>query len=97
MQERIGLPLPDIEILTLCRFGIGEQVAYMQKLFWLRGIITVVQVSWGHRLPLVVGPASTLLVGLVESTSARVPMARVPQFVGLSSALSMLALFLVIR
>ncbi len=38
-----------------------------------------------------------LLVGLVESTSARVPMSRVPQFVGLSSALSMLALFLVIR
>jgi len=41
--------------------------------------------------------ALALLVGLVESTSARLPMTRVPQFVGLSSALSMLALFLVIR
>lgn len=36
-------------------------------------------------------------VGLVESTSARLSMLRVPQFVGLSSALSLLALFLVIR
>jgi len=39
----------------------------------------------------------TLAVGLVESTSARLSMLRVPQFVGLSSALSLLALFLVIR
>jgi len=39
----------------------------------------------------------TLVVGLVESTSARLSMLRVPQFVGLSSALSLLALFLVIR
>lgn len=38
-----------------------------------------------------------LAVGLVESTSARLSMLRVPQFVGLSSALSLLALFLVIR
>ncbi len=49
---------------------LAEQVAYMQKLFWLLGAVTVVQVLWGHRLPLVVGPASTLLVGLVASASA---------------------------
>ena len=50
--------------------GIGEQITYMRKLFWLMGVVTVVQVCWGHRLPLVVGPASTLLVGLVASVSA---------------------------
>ncbi len=71
----VSLPSVIIMGMVVARLhftGIGEQVAYMRKLFWLMGIITVVQVYWGHRLPLVVGPASTLLVGLVASASAGV-------------------------
>lgn len=43
------------------------QVLTMQKLFALMGAVTIVQPLWGHRLPLVVGPASTLLVGMVAA------------------------------
>ena len=71
----VSLPSVIIMGMVVARLhftGIGEQIAYMQKLFWLMGAVTVVQVYWGHRLPLVVGPASTLLVGLVASVSAGV-------------------------
>lgn len=47
--------------------GLGEQAFYLQKLFALTGLITVIQVILGHRLPLVVGPATVLLVGLTAS------------------------------
>ena len=41
----------------------------MQKLFVLGGVFLVVQILWGHRLPLIIGPASVLLVGIVSSLS----------------------------
>lgn len=49
---------------------IAQQSFYMQKLFGLVGVATVVQVLWGHRLPLVVGPATILLVGITASLSS---------------------------
>lgn len=49
---------------------LTAQIFYMQRLFGLMGAVTVLQVLWGHRLPLVVGPASTLLVGLVATVSS---------------------------
>lgn len=45
----------------------GQQIFYLQKLFALMGAATVIQTVWGHRLPLVVGPASTLLVGVIAA------------------------------
>lgn len=47
-------------------------VWYMQKLFAVMGVATVIQVLAGHRLPLVIGPASTLLVGLLASLASGV-------------------------
>lgn len=44
-----------------------SQILYMQKLFVLGGVFLVVQILWGHRLPLIIGPASVLLVGIVSS------------------------------
>ncbi len=41
----------------------------MQKLFVLGGVFLIVQVLWGHRLPLIIGPASVLLIGIVSSLS----------------------------
>lgn len=50
--------------------GIAEQTFYLQKLFAVTGIATVAQVLLGHRLPLVVGPASVLLVGIISANAS---------------------------
>ncbi|MDL2216406.1 purine/pyrimidine permease [Desulfovibrio sp. OttesenSCG-928-M14] len=73
----VSLPCVVIMGLIVARLqglDLAEQVFSMQKLFALVGAVTVIQVLWGHRLPLVVGPASTLLVGIVASSAAG-PMA----------------------
>lgn len=41
------------------------QVLYVQKLFFVTAVAMLVQLLWGHRLPLVIGPAAVLLVGIV--------------------------------
>ncbi len=46
-----------------------SQIFYMQKLFALGGVFLIIQVMWGHRLPLIIGPASVLLIGIVSSLS----------------------------
>lgn len=51
---------------------VAMQTLYMQKIFAVMGITTIAQVLWGHRLPLVIGPASVLLVGILASLSAGV-------------------------
>ena len=48
----------------------GEKLFYAQKLFAVMGITGLVQVLWGHRMPLVVGPAAVLLVGVLSSLGA---------------------------
>lgn len=48
----------------------GAQIFYIQKLFGVMGITMIVQVLWGHRLPLVIGPASVLLIGVLAAMSA---------------------------
>lgn len=40
------------------------QIFYMQKLFGVMGIAMTAQVLWGHRLPIIIGPASVLLIGI---------------------------------
>lgn len=42
-------------------------VFYLQKLFLVTGILMGVQVLWGHRLPLLTGPATVLLIGILAS------------------------------
>ena len=56
-------------------FGADQaaQVLYMQKLFLVLGLTMLVQAVAGHRLPLVSGPASVLLIGIVASSSASMP------------------------
>lgn len=34
---------------------VAEQTFYLQKLFGIMGIAMIVQVLWGHRLPLIIG------------------------------------------
>lgn len=49
-----------------------DQVIYLQKLFFVTASALLVQLLWGHRLPLIIGPASVLLVGIVASQGSDV-------------------------
>lgn len=46
-----------------------EQLIYMQKTFFVTALALLIQVLWGHRLPLVIGPAAVLLVGVVAGSA----------------------------
>lgn len=48
----------------------AEKLFYAQKLFAVMGVTGLVQVLWGHRMPIVVGPAAVLLVGVISSLGA---------------------------
>lgn len=52
---------------------VAEQTFYLQKLFGVIGIAMIVQVLWGHRLPLIIGPASVLLIGILSTVSSGIP------------------------
>lgn len=45
----------------------GETVFFTQKLFAVMGITMIAQALWGHRLPLVAGPAAVLLMGVLAA------------------------------
>ena len=47
----------------------AAQTLYLQKLALVSGATMVAQVLWGHRLPLVAGPAAVLLIGVVSSAA----------------------------
>ena len=49
---------------------VAMQTLYLQKLYVVVGIVMVVQALWGHRMPLVVGPAAVLIVGILSAQSA---------------------------
>jgi xanthine/uracil permease len=46
---------------------LGEQVIYLQKTFFMTGAAILAQLFWGHRLPLQMGPAAILFVGIAAS------------------------------
>jgi xanthine/uracil permease len=50
----------------------ANQARYLQKLFAASGLISIAQITLGHRLPLVIGPATVLMVGLAASAGASV-------------------------
>ncbi|MGD0487133.1 MAG: solute carrier family 23 protein [Syntrophorhabdales bacterium] len=45
----------------------SAQISYLQKLAFVIGIVLVSQVLLGHRLPLIIGPSTVLLVGMIAS------------------------------
>lgn len=50
--------------------GLADQIFYTQKLFGIIGLGLIAQVLWGHRMPMVMGPASVLLVGVMAVISS---------------------------
>lgn len=77
----LGLQWAFITISTIIILGkvigaihfadLQEEILYLQKLFFLTGATLIVQLLWGHRLPLISGPAAVLLIGMISSQGAR--------------------------
>ena len=49
----------------------AEKILYTQKAFALVGSAIIVQALCGHRLPIVVGPAAVVLVGIITALSSQ--------------------------
>lgn len=47
----------------------GEMVSFTQKLFAVCGLAIIAQVLFGHKMPLVAGPAAVLLMGVIAAVS----------------------------
>lgn len=45
----------------------SERTAYLQKLFFAAALFTLIEVLAGHRLPLVFGPSTIILIGIIGS------------------------------
>ena len=43
------------------------QTAYLQKMAFVIAIFLVLEILWGHRLPLIMGPSSVILIGIISS------------------------------
>ena len=58
-----------IGMLAKLQFGddIQMQTSYLQSVYFVLGLTMLVQAFWGHRLPLVVGPAAVLIVGILSA------------------------------
>ena len=46
----------------------GQMLFFTQKLFAVMGITMIVNALWGHRLPLIAGPAAVLLMGVLAAS-----------------------------
>ncbi len=49
--------------------GITDQTIYLQKMSFMVAVALFTQIFWGHRLPLVVGPSTVLLIGIIASSN----------------------------
>jgi len=47
---------------------LGDQMVYLQKLTFVMAAALVGQIFWGHRMPLIIGPSTILLIGIMVST-----------------------------
>lgn len=68
----LAISLPGVLIIgkvvgTLHFSQPGEQILYLQKIFFVTGLSLLTQILFGHRLPLLIGPAAVLLVGITAA------------------------------
>lgn len=50
--------------------SLSSQLFYSQKIFIIAGITLIIQILYGHKLPVLSGPASVLLIGILGSHDA---------------------------
>jgi xanthine/uracil permease len=70
-----ALLIPSVMILGIVVCNVHSldadgQINYLQKLFFVSGIVLLCQIFWGHRLPVVPGPSAILLIGVVAGQAA---------------------------
>ena len=68
----LAVSVPAILIIGKVVAGLygGPAIPYLQKLFLLTALVLLAQIYFGHKLPLVVGPATVLLIGILASLDA---------------------------
>ena len=59
-----------IPVVLTSTFGApeGQMLFFTQKLFAVMGITMIINSLWGHRLPLIAGPAAVLLMGVLVAS-----------------------------
>ena len=53
--------------IFIAQGSAAEKVLYAQKVFAFMGVATILQIFIGHRMPIISGPASVLLVGIITA------------------------------
>jgi xanthine/uracil permease len=71
----IVLILPPLVIVAstiakLDNFSYSEEVNFLAKIFLISGVFQILQLKFGHRLPLLVGPSTALMLGFVLNPGA---------------------------
>ena len=71
-MQWLAITVPIIIIVGKVAAGIhsgnpGEQNLYLQRLFFVVSISLLLQILFGHRMPLIIGPAAVLLIGIAAS------------------------------
>ena len=66
------IALPSILIIGKIVGGVHftsplDQVVYLQKMSFVMALTIFFQILWGHRLPLIAGPSTVLLIGVIAS------------------------------
>lgn len=64
-----------------------DRLFFSQKLFAVTGIAGLLQIVWGHRLPIVVGPAAVLLVGVMASLNANADVSAIYSSIAIGGVL----------
>jgi xanthine/uracil permease len=68
----LAISIPGIIIVgkVVCGLHFADlpaRITYLQKLSFMVGIALFSQVLWGHRLPLILGPSTVLLIGMIAT------------------------------
>jgi xanthine/uracil permease len=69
----LAISVPTLVILAQVMTSLqsdADGVTYLQMMLLITGAAQLVQVLWGHKLPLILGPAAVLLVGTLASSTA---------------------------
>lgn len=70
----LAVSLPGIiiigKVLGSMNGSLEAEVLYLQKVLAVTGAAMLIQIFWGHRLPLVIGPATVLLIGILASSGS---------------------------
>jgi xanthine/uracil permease len=45
----------------------ADQMIYLQKLTFVMAVALAAQIMWGHRMPLIIGPSTVLLIGIIAA------------------------------